>query len=324
MLQGARLDAHFGGAEGNVAVALARLGRPSAMVSALPDDAIGDAAIDSLRKAGVDTSRVVRAPGRMGLYFLTPAGRRQRRLGDLRPRRQRVRRGARLRLAGAARGRGLAASLGHRPRARPGAGRGRPRRDRRGARGGGAGLVRRQFPRLAVGALVRRPGPVLADYIDGADLLFGSHRDLVAGARPRVRRDGRRAAARRRAARRSSASRGSPRSPRPTARSSPPTTTACRRGSTRATRPSPRPRSRCRASSTASAPATPSPPACSPASTRGSKRAATDRPRAGRAQARHCRRPQHRHAARSRGLRQRARRRAAIIPLDRAGFLSDC
>jgi 2-dehydro-3-deoxygluconokinase len=73
MLQEARLDAHFGGAEGNVAVALARLGMPSAMVSALPDNAIGDAAVESLRKAGVDTSRVVRAPGRMGLYFLTPA-----------------------------------------------------------------------------------------------------------------------------------------------------------------------------------------------------------------------------------------------------------
>src|SRR6187399_1015695 len=62
MLHGTRLDAHFGGAEGNVAVALARLGWPSAMVSALPDDAIGDAAIESLRKAGVDTSRVARAP----------------------------------------------------------------------------------------------------------------------------------------------------------------------------------------------------------------------------------------------------------------------
>jgi len=72
MLQASRLDAHFGGAEGNVAVALARLGVASAMVSAVPDDAIGDAAVDSLRKAGVDVSRIARAPGRLGLYFLTP------------------------------------------------------------------------------------------------------------------------------------------------------------------------------------------------------------------------------------------------------------
>jgi 2-dehydro-3-deoxygluconokinase len=72
LLQNARLGAHFGGAEGNVAVALARLGHPSAMVSAVPDDALGDAAIESLRKAGVDVSRVRRAPGRLGLYFLTP------------------------------------------------------------------------------------------------------------------------------------------------------------------------------------------------------------------------------------------------------------
>ena len=96
MLQGTRLDAHFGGAEANVAVALARLGLRSAMVSALPDNAIGDAAIESLRKAGVDTSRVVLAPGRMGLYFLTPSAGVSAGFGDLRPRRQRVRRHARL------------------------------------------------------------------------------------------------------------------------------------------------------------------------------------------------------------------------------------
>jgi 2-dehydro-3-deoxygluconokinase len=73
LLQSARLDAHFGGAEGNVAVALARLGQPSAMVSTVPDDALGDAALESLRRAGVDVSCVRRAPGRLGLYFLTPA-----------------------------------------------------------------------------------------------------------------------------------------------------------------------------------------------------------------------------------------------------------
>jgi len=73
LLQSARLDAHFGGAEGNVAVALARLGHRSAVVSAVPDDGIGDAAIDSLRKAGVDVSRIARGEGRLGLYFLTPA-----------------------------------------------------------------------------------------------------------------------------------------------------------------------------------------------------------------------------------------------------------
>ena len=72
LMQSARLGAHFGGAEGNVAVALARQGHPSAMVSTVPDDAIGDAAVESLRKAGVDVSRVRRAPGRLGLYFFTP------------------------------------------------------------------------------------------------------------------------------------------------------------------------------------------------------------------------------------------------------------
>lgn len=72
LFQEARLDAHFGGAEANVAVALARLGVPSAVASVVPDDVIGDGAVDSLRVHGVDTSRIARKAGRLGLYFMTP------------------------------------------------------------------------------------------------------------------------------------------------------------------------------------------------------------------------------------------------------------
>jgi 2-dehydro-3-deoxygluconokinase len=71
LLQDARLDAHLGGAEANVAVALARIGVPSALVTALPDDALGDAALEVVRGAGVDVSRVRRAAGRLGVYYLT-------------------------------------------------------------------------------------------------------------------------------------------------------------------------------------------------------------------------------------------------------------
>lgn len=72
LLQSGRLDAHIGGAEANVAVGLASLGHGSAMVSCVPDNVLGDAAIGHLRRHGVDVAGVRRGPGRMGLYFLSP------------------------------------------------------------------------------------------------------------------------------------------------------------------------------------------------------------------------------------------------------------
>ncbi|MCP5433222.1 MAG: sugar kinase [Alphaproteobacteria bacterium] len=73
LLQSARLAAHMGGAEANVAVSLARLGTGARMVSVLPDNALGHAARAELRRHGVDVSGLVAGPGRMGLYFLMPA-----------------------------------------------------------------------------------------------------------------------------------------------------------------------------------------------------------------------------------------------------------
>ncbi len=72
LLQSPRLDAHFGGAEANVAASLAILGHHSAIVSTLPDNAIGHACLGELRRHGVDTGRIGFAAGRMGLYFLSP------------------------------------------------------------------------------------------------------------------------------------------------------------------------------------------------------------------------------------------------------------
>lgn len=72
LLQSWRLQAALGGAEANVAVALAHLGHTTRMLSALPDTALGDQALGELRRHGVDTQFVLRRPGRMGLYFLTP------------------------------------------------------------------------------------------------------------------------------------------------------------------------------------------------------------------------------------------------------------
>lgn len=72
LLQSPNLTVCPGGAEANVAVSLARFGVPTAMASVLPDNALGHAARDEVRRHGVDTSPIVFAPGRMGLYFMTP------------------------------------------------------------------------------------------------------------------------------------------------------------------------------------------------------------------------------------------------------------
>ena len=73
-LQSARFDAHAGGAEANVAVALAALGHDTAMISAVPEGAIGDGVLGELRRHGVDVAPVLRPAGRMGLYYYLPGG----------------------------------------------------------------------------------------------------------------------------------------------------------------------------------------------------------------------------------------------------------
>lgn len=70
LLQSPVLEASFGGAEANVAVSLANFGHAAAFVTALPANAIGDAALAELRRHGVDVSGVVRTGERVGVYFL--------------------------------------------------------------------------------------------------------------------------------------------------------------------------------------------------------------------------------------------------------------
>lgn len=67
-----RLQLHVGGAEANVAGALASLGHAAIMVSAAPDQPLGERAIRALRAAGVGTRFIRRGAGRQGLYFLAP------------------------------------------------------------------------------------------------------------------------------------------------------------------------------------------------------------------------------------------------------------
>ena len=68
--QNDQMQATFGGGEANVAVSLANFGLDSAYVTKLPKHAIGQAAVDSLRYFGVDTSKVVRGGDRVGIYYL--------------------------------------------------------------------------------------------------------------------------------------------------------------------------------------------------------------------------------------------------------------
>jgi len=72
LLQSAKLDVWVAGAESNVATGLARLGHAARMVTALPDNPLGEAAVQALRAQGVDTGLIQRRGERMGLYFVTP------------------------------------------------------------------------------------------------------------------------------------------------------------------------------------------------------------------------------------------------------------
>ncbi len=68
-VQSDSLQATFGGAEANVAVSLANYGLDAAFVSKLPTHEIGQAAVNSLRKFGVDTSLIARGGERVGIYY---------------------------------------------------------------------------------------------------------------------------------------------------------------------------------------------------------------------------------------------------------------
>ena len=69
-LQSPCFEATFGGGEANVAVSLANYGEDVRFFTVLPDNPIADACLKELKGFGVDTSRVIRGSGRMGIYYL--------------------------------------------------------------------------------------------------------------------------------------------------------------------------------------------------------------------------------------------------------------
>ena len=62
--------ATYGGSEANVAVSLTNFGIPTEFVTRLPDNAMAQACIASLRANGLGTEGIVLGGKRMGLYFL--------------------------------------------------------------------------------------------------------------------------------------------------------------------------------------------------------------------------------------------------------------
>jgi len=64
-------DITYAGAEASVAASIANFGGSARYVTALPNNPIAEAALDTVRAVGIDTSCIVRTDvGRLGLYFL--------------------------------------------------------------------------------------------------------------------------------------------------------------------------------------------------------------------------------------------------------------
>lgn len=68
--QNDQLQATFGGAEANVAVSLSYFNINTSFVTKLPENPIGQGAINTLRAFGVDTTNIVKGGERVGIYYL--------------------------------------------------------------------------------------------------------------------------------------------------------------------------------------------------------------------------------------------------------------
>ncbi len=69
-VQADSFDVTYGGGEANVSVALCNYGLQGVFVTKVPDNAIGQSAINHVRRFGVDTQFMVRGGKRLGIYFL--------------------------------------------------------------------------------------------------------------------------------------------------------------------------------------------------------------------------------------------------------------
>lgn len=70
LVQSEKFEVSFAGGEANVAVSLANYGHDAAFVSKLPTHELGQCAVNTLRKYGVDTRLIMRGGSRLGIYFV--------------------------------------------------------------------------------------------------------------------------------------------------------------------------------------------------------------------------------------------------------------
>ena len=69
-IQADEFDINYGGGEANVAVSCANYGHRAEFVTAVPDNELGECAVASLRKYGVETCHIARCGERLGIYYL--------------------------------------------------------------------------------------------------------------------------------------------------------------------------------------------------------------------------------------------------------------
>jgi len=69
-VQSDSFDVCYGGGEANVAVSLSNYGHDAYFVSKLPNQEIGQSAVNALRRYGVHTDYIARGGARVGIYFL--------------------------------------------------------------------------------------------------------------------------------------------------------------------------------------------------------------------------------------------------------------
>ena len=69
-VQADSFDVTYGGGEANVAAALCNYGLHGTFVTKVPNNPIGQSAINHVRRYGVDTQFIVRGGDRLGIYFL--------------------------------------------------------------------------------------------------------------------------------------------------------------------------------------------------------------------------------------------------------------
>ena len=69
-VQSDSFDVVYGGGEANVAVSCANYGHDAYFVTKLPEDEIGQSAVNALRKYGVMTDYIARGGDRVGIYYL--------------------------------------------------------------------------------------------------------------------------------------------------------------------------------------------------------------------------------------------------------------